>query len=164
MIELRPMINEEYDKIMKNDLEEYIKDISVYKDQFTKEMGLDPRKYAEKQFKELLPKGIESENNYFFIVSDQETKIDVGYMWIMNDLEKGIVFLAQIRVYDEFQGKSYGTQLLKELDKIAKEKHNAKAITLHVFQHNPKAKRLYEKLGYQVKNETPAGHQMFKPL
>ena len=164
MIELRSMTDTEFDKIMAIDIEEYIKDISIYKEQFTKETGKEPREFAKDQFKELLPDGLDSANNFFWIVNDQETKVEVGYLWIVYDPEKNIVFLAQIRVYEKYQGQSYGTQILKELDKITKEKHQAKAIVLHVFKHNPGAKSLYDKMGYQVKNETFAGFQMLKPI
>ena len=51
-LKYRPMESNEYDKHMGAYLEEYIADISKYEEEFIKIIGLNPRKFSKKQFKD----------------------------------------------------------------------------------------------------------------
>ena len=59
--------------------------------------------------------------------------------------------LIDIAVMPEFQNKGVGTTLLKELINFAKKWK--KPLRLSVLKYNPKALRLYERLGFSVISE-----------
>lgn len=59
------------------------------------------------------------------------------------------IYLEAIAVSETARGKGVGTQLIEALFLFAKE-NNFKSITLRVIDTNPKAKELYERLGFCV--------------
>lgn len=61
-------------------------------------------------------------------------------------------YLDSISVAEKFRGQGIGTKLLEALPKIAKKNHRSK-IGLAVDKKNPKAKRLYEKMGFKEVGE-----------
>lgn len=56
------------------------------------------------------------------------------------------LYLADIQVYEKYQNRGYGTKILKEAKKIAKDRDH-KCIMLKVFKSSP-AIRLYERNGF----------------
>lgn len=99
---------------------------------------------ATEEYKKLLPDGEKTENNYLFIIRDG--KQEIGMIWLAHKTsEKG--FIYDINIWEGNQGKGYGKQAMKEIERVAKE-IGIKKIGLHVFGHNKAARRLYEKLGY----------------
>lgn len=72
----------------------------------------------------------------------------VGRM--ITDVQEQYIHLVDILLLKEFQGKGYGTSIIKELQENAKKKN--RFITLHVFQGNP-AQQLYEKCGFVIVGE-----------
>jgi len=68
-------------------------------------------------------------------------------------------YLDSISVDKGYQGKGVGTELLKALPHFAKVAHQKK-IGLNVDYSNPKAKKLYEKIGYEeVEDILISGHK-----
>jgi len=103
---------------------------------------------ATEEHKKLLPDGEETENNYLFIIRDGEQEI--GMIWLAHKTsEKG--FIYDVNIWEGNQGKGYGKQAMKEVERVAK-KIGLKKIGLHVFGHNKVARGLYEKLGYMETN------------
>src|SRR5699024_4883208 len=99
------------------------------------------------EHKKLLPDGEETENNYLFIIRDGEQEI--GMIWLAHKTgEKG--FIYDVNIWEGNQGKGYGKQAMKEVERVAK-KIGLKKIGLHVFGHNKVERGLYEKLGYMEK-------------
>ena len=78
-------------------------------------------------------------------------------------------FLSNLAILPSMQGRSFGSQLLAYAEKLAHE-NNLKKSSLIVSWHNTDAKRLYERIGYQVveavqDNETDLGYyRMVKVL
>jgi len=78
-------------------------------------------------------------------------------------------FLSNLGILPSMQGRSFGSQLLTYAEELAR-KNNLKKCSLIVSWHNTKAKRLYERIGYQVveavqDNETDLGYyRMVKVL
>jgi ribosomal protein S18 acetylase RimI-like enzyme len=71
------------------------------------------------------------------------------------------LFLANLRIAPQFQGQGWGTRILRDLLQQAR---NAGApLTLQVLTVNAGARRLYERLGLRVIQETPTHYQMSTP-
>ncbi len=105
---------------------------------------------AEKAFEQYLPQGVESKNQYLFSIEDGQTGEKVGMIWFAPRGEPASrAFIYDIRIYQEYQRRGYGTQTLKELEEKAREL-GLGTISLHVFGHNRAAIGLYEKAGYEV--------------
>ncbi|WP_428663262.1 GNAT family N-acetyltransferase [Runella sp.] len=62
------------------------------------------------------------------------------------------VEIARIYVAKEYHGQQLGTQLMQDCLKSAKN-NNAEVVWLGVWEHNPKAIRFYEKMGFQCFGE-----------
>lgn len=73
-------------------------------------------------------------------------KRDAGFFWFKEKPEENL--LVSIRLLPEFQNKGIGTQIIKNLTK-----HSEKPFRLQVLKVNP-ARRLYERLGFQITEET----------
>jgi len=73
----------------------------------------------------------------------------IGLSMLFHKSNSEEIYLEAIAVSESARGKGVGTQLIEALFLFAKEK-NLKSITLHVIDTNPKAKELYERLGFCV--------------
>jgi len=54
-------------------------------------------------------------------------------------------------VLEDLRGQGYGTQTLQAVEDMVRQM-GISEIWLHVFGHNTGARRLYERLGYEVTN------------
>jgi ribosomal protein S18 acetylase RimI-like enzyme len=61
-------------------------------------------------------------------------------------------YMYSLRVMDMFQGYGIGTRLIHEAEILAAE-HHFSWVTIAAAKDNPRARRLYEKLGYRVFGE-----------
>ena len=115
---------------------------------------------SEKQYRQLLPEGLATRNQYLFSIEDEETGAKVGMIWFAVDDKKTVPssFIYDIRIQEEFRSRGYGTQALRALEEKVKELGVSK-IGLHVFGHNHAARALYEKVGYEI-----TGIQMTKKI
>ncbi|WP_066172752.1 GNAT family N-acetyltransferase [Bacillus marinisedimentorum] len=106
---------------------------------------------SKQDFANLLPDGLETENHLLWTITATETHEKAGYLWIFADSSSQTAFIYNIVVFDNFQGKGFGTEALGQLEKVLKER-GIKKLELHVFGHNKGAFRLYERLGFGVTN------------
>jgi len=70
------------------------------------------------------------------------------------------IFLSNIELLPEFQGRGIGTSVIRAVLEDAKRKE--KAVVLRVLKVNP-VRRLYERLGFSVAGET-ATHYLMKAV
>lgn len=114
---------------------------------------------ATAQFNQLLPRGIDTSDHFFYEVHDP-SNATVGYLWFavvgIGEAKAGYVY--NIRIHPGQQRKGHGKAALLFLETIAAEMH-LPAIRLNVFGHNPNAQTLYHWLGYEVTSSS-----MRKPL
>lgn len=68
------------------------------------------------------------------------------------------LFLASIEIAPQLQGRGIGTQLIEQL--AARARAAGKTLELFVMKANPRAQRLYERLGFAVINETATHRAM----
>lgn len=77
--------------------------------------------------------------------------------------ERNYIYLDDLSVAPEFRGGGIGTMLLREADRFAQE-IGFELIVLHVKITNPRAKKLYGKLGYTVLDDDGDRYRMIKEL
>ena len=80
---------------------------------------------------------------------------DIGMLSLEERAED--VFLRAIEIHPEYQGQGIGTTIIQKI--IAQAALKMKLVFLQVLKVNP-AKRLYERLGFSVVNETPTHFHM----
>jgi ribosomal protein S18 acetylase RimI-like enzyme len=68
------------------------------------------------------------------------------------------LFLANLRILPRFQGQGWGTRILRDLLRQAQDA--GVPMTLQVLRVNQGARRLYERLGLRVIEETPTHYRM----
>lgn len=105
----------------------------------------------EEKFKNILPKGLNTPNNFFFSVVDEDSEEKVGLLWmnIREGWKEQLVFVSDIRIYEAYQRQGYGMQTFKAMEDKVRELGLNK-ISLHAFSHNHPAIKMYEKLDYEV--------------
>ena len=99
----------------------------------------------------LLANGTETEGHYLYLLRDRSTSEEVGVVWLAV-LESGVgrsVWIYDIQIHGPFRRMGYGTQALRAVEERAIEL-GAASVELHVFGHNPAARALYEKVGYET--------------
>jgi RimJ/RimL family protein N-acetyltransferase len=113
----------------------------------------DAQKRSEAEFKKYLPEGPATKNAYMYSILDEALDVKVGMIWftVFDDMAKPYAFILDLRIYDEFQRKGYGSQAMQAVEEKVKEL-GLDTVSLHVFGHNHAARALYEKLGYEITN------------
>jgi ribosomal protein S18 acetylase RimI-like enzyme len=108
-------------------------------------------KKSQEQLESLLPEGLQTPGHEFFRVMDTETDQKVGILWIQKrKMEKGkVFFIYDIMIDESYRRKGYGQAALVRLEEKAASL-DCNEIWLNVFADNKGAKRLYDKLGYEV--------------
>lgn len=156
MVQLIPMTKSEYQAFRSRSVREYAEEKVVAGTWKTE----DAPALAEAVFRRFLPDDQETAGAYLFSVKESEGLTPVGHLWFnVMEQEKGpIAFILDILIYEEFQGKGYGQATMTALEEKVREL-GLNTIGLHVFGHNQRAYRLYQKMGYAVTDM-----QMFKTL
>lgn len=97
------------------------------------------------------------EKQHCFKITLNKTE-QVGKVWLM---ERGISDLrvSFIGLDKEHQKRGYAAEVFRMIEKYAL-KIDFNTLSLNVFSHLPHAKRLYEKIGFVVKNETKKGEKI----
>ncbi len=96
---------------------------------------------------------------------NKENGEEIGYFWFTVIPDKRLCLLSQIRVFEQFHGLGYGSEILHFWEKYVAETHpEIDQLYLHVFKHNPRAKKLYEKFGFTVFYDSFEGCNLIKPI
>ncbi len=99
----------------------------------------------------LLPDGTETEDHYLYLLRDRSPAEEVGVVWLAV-LDSGVgrsVWIYDVQIYEPFRRKGHATRALRAVEGRAIEL-GAESVELHVFGHNPAARALYEKVGYET--------------
>ncbi len=75
---------------------------------------------------------------------------DVGRI-TLNETDD-LIYIAQINLLPDFQGKGIGSEVIEAVKADAA--HSGRYVELRVLRTNPDARRLYERLGFRVFEET----------
>ncbi|WP_295722319.1 GNAT family N-acetyltransferase [uncultured Methanobrevibacter sp.] len=72
--------------------------------------------------------------------------------FVICNLKKDDLYIAEIAIDEKQQSKGYGTKVINDVINYAK-KNNYKRVILDADFRNPKAKALYERVGFKVYNK-----------
>jgi len=87
-----------------------------------------------------------TDNTDLILVGD----VSVGKLICQRDPQR--IYLAEIEILPEYQRKGLGTAIIQALIDEAKASH--KEVVLQVLKTNSDARRLYERLGFELYGET----------
>lgn len=145
MITLAPMTENEFQMYLEYSIQDYAQD--YMKNGIWNEAAA--LQEAKQKYQQLLPQGLQTPQQYLFMVVDERLAKNVGVIWFALHEQSGE---QQARIYDgkvfeEFRRRGYATQVFHLLETHAAEL-GATTVSLHVFGHNTSAREVYEKLGY----------------
>lgn len=151
---VRPMTPEEYDAWIVDEIAEYAADLAEASGSTLGEAHLR----AEQQTRELLPDGPATAGAYLLRVLDA-TGDPVGVLWLgPHPQRRDAGWVYEIRIDERRRGEGLGRAAMLAAERIGLEA-GWTALGLNVFGHNPRARALYDSLGYEV-----AATTMAKPL
>ncbi|RBO98364.1 N-acetyltransferase [Rossellomorea aquimaris] len=147
-------------EMTRHEFEQYFTDkiqrYSLVLSQNDYEVNGDFETKATNQLNNLLPNGIQTSGHYFFNINNELENI--GCLWIEKDNAKKSAFLYEIYILSEFRNMGYGTITMKKIEEWMRE-HELLFLKLHVFGSNNEARKLYERIGFEV-----AGVNMIKQV
>ena len=143
MITLQPMQQEDFDRVLVNEISGYAAE-HVRNGNWPEEGSLER---SRKEFEALLPQGVHTPNQYLWTLMDGDQKI--GFIWVQ--VKDGRGFIYDFLIHEEFRGKGYGKQALAAMDERL-QGMNVESVSLHVFGNNIPAQELYKKMGFEVTN------------
>lgn len=142
-LELRPMTQEEFDAFLARATQTYVAELAAsgMSEESARERG-------EQQMAELIPDGLDSPGQRFFRgwVRDQP----VGTLWLST--ERPMAFVYNVEVDEAQRRRGYGEAIMNAGARWCRDQGHP-ALGLNVFAHNPGARALYDKLGYQVTSD-----------
>jgi RimJ/RimL family protein N-acetyltransferase len=149
MIRLEPMTAEQLQAWLAGSIQEYA-------NEHVQSGGWDPAEALENSRKEhakLLPKGVDTPDNYLRILTDPDTGARVGELWytLQHDGKITRIWIYWLGIDEKFRRHGYAEATLRQLDEEAR-RLGADRVALHVFGHNSAARALYLKMGYEATN------------
>lgn len=78
--------------------------------------------------------------------------VDILDYFVICDIKKDDIYIAEIAIDENQRSKGYGTKVIKDVIDYA-QKNEYKRVILDADFRNPKAKALYERLGFKVYNK-----------
>lgn len=151
MVDLVPMDKATYQAYLDRAIPNYAQE-NVQSGRWSPDLALQR---AEEEYRQLLPDGLASRDQYFFSIKDKESGKNVGILWfgIQERGGKRGAFVYDVEIDEQFRRQGYGEQAFLAME----EKVYAlglETIGLHVFGQNYGARAMYEKLGYKATNIT----------
>jgi ribosomal protein S18 acetylase RimI-like enzyme len=115
---------------------------------------------SREDFESLLPRGLDTPDNFLFEILDHKNGPTVGYFWYKLERKYGAcsAYVYDLEVRPEHRRQGHAWRALKALELLAAEA-GATSIGLNVFANNAAARALYRKLGYR-----PTNINMSRPL
>lgn len=160
-ITLRPITKKEFEVYMDYSVKDYAKDLMGSSGMNVEEAAAQ----AKKEFSEMLPEGLLTQDNRIMVIEDPNGKEAVGVIWYLFEYTDGVkqVFLNDFIIKQEERRKGYATEALREMENDAHKNGCTESIT-YVWKHNPPGVGLYTKCGYTTFRETDDGMYMKKSM
>ena len=160
-IELRKMNEEEYkifyDRSFKHHVQELMEEEHM-------PLG-EAEKETTNELAEMLPQGLETEENYLMSIHNAEDDAWIGFLWTLHEMTEGVKqsFICDFEIFENDRRKGYATETLLLMEKEARKAGCAESV-LFVTKDNAAANALYEKCGYQFLRDMEYGRYMKKVL
>ena len=144
---LKDMNFADYSPFMKMTIDGFIQD-KIRNKQWLPE---EAEKNAKEAFDLLLPKGFDTQDQHFHIITSNRNK--AGYLWFETRQTNGlkVIFINFIYILPDFRKKGIAKAALDRLKQMAIEL-KAQQIELHVFGFNTEAIQLYLHAGFVQTN------------
>ena len=112
----------------------------------------DAQERSHKKHQELLPLGLASEGNHFFVILDSSTQT-VGCLWfaVKTKFSLPIAYVYNVEIEPGHRRKGHARLAFEALEKEVA-LLGLHGVALHVFGHNTAARGLYAWLGYEPTN------------
>ena len=107
---------------------------------------------SRKEHEELLPRGVESEGNHFFMILDSGNQA-IGVLWfaVKVKVDLPIAYVFNVEIEPQYRRQGYARRALEALENEVASL-GLHGIALHVFGHNTAGRALYASLGYEATN------------
>jgi GNAT superfamily N-acetyltransferase len=148
MVRLVPMTDKEFQEYLERNIQRYAEE-NVKAGYWAPAEALEESRKVHQQ---LLPTGMATKDHHFLKIQD-ECGMAIGAVWLKANQDTALPsgFVYDLFIEEAHRGQGYGRQAMLALEEKAKEL-GLRTLALHVFAHNPGARALYEKLGYEVKS------------
>lgn len=151
---MRPMTAEEYEAWVVGEVAAYAADLAQASGGTLEEAHLR----AEQQVRELLPDGVGTAGHHLLRVLDDAGEA-VGVLWIGPHPQRRLAgWVYDIEIDGARRGEGLGRAAMLAAERVSRDA-GWTALGLNVFGHNPRARALYDSLGYAV-----VATSMAKPL
>ena len=149
MILLVPMSEAEFTAYAAESIPEYAHD-KVRSGQWAEADALE---LSRKGLADMLPQGVATPDNHLFTLRETEGSVAVGMIWFAVQEQAGrkIAYVYDVGIRPPYQRRGYATEAFAALEGEVRAR-GLSGVGLHVFGHNPGARALYEKLGYETTN------------
>jgi ribosomal protein S18 acetylase RimI-like enzyme len=147
MTTLSPMTQESFERFLERTIPEYAQE-KVEAGNWQAEGALQR---SRDEFHRLLPDGLTTQKNYLYSLHLERDGLrhEVGVLWLA-DMD-GTGFIFELFVAEAFRHQGVASTAMRLLEGEAR-RLGLNRLALHVFGHNLIAKRLYEKLGFEITN------------
>jgi ribosomal protein S18 acetylase RimI-like enzyme len=125
------------------------------------QFGYDLWKLTQKEYIEKINRGEWNEEYEIENYKDESIRIiENNYLikyngnkigWLEYEVSRKYIYIQQIHILPEYQGKGIGSNILNEMIKYSKK--NKKSIHLDVFKYNDRALEFYKKMGFKIYDE-----------
>ena len=158
---LRKMTREEFEVF-------YREGIEALTQEFIEELHFayqDANKKAIKEFTDVFPHGLQTENNFPMAIVEADSGETVGFICVLHKGENDnkMSYICNLSICEEKRRKGYATTALNLVEKKAAEAGCLVSI-LFVKDSNNGARALYRKCGYQDHKQDRYGRYMLKEL
>jgi len=147
MVELTSMTDQEYGEFFPIVVDSYTNEL-------VNNMKMDvelARKRSLEETNNLLPDGLNTENHYFYSITNQNG-MNVGGIWIQITKKSKLAFIFFIYIKESYRRQGYGKKALAQLENKLRD-YAINRIQLNVFDNND-ARKLYEKMDYKIVSHT----------
>lgn len=147
MVQLKPMTADAYAQFTKLSM----LDFAEAKSRAERLTMTEGHRIAHDAWASLLPQGQQTPLHHFYTAWKDGQ--DIGMVWFKEEREWRLPYgyLYQVWIWDEFQGIGLGAATMTALEAKLKDM-GLPRLRLHVFAFNERARKLYEKMGYEATN------------
>jgi ribosomal protein S18 acetylase RimI-like enzyme len=143
-MEAKPMTPDEFSVFLENSIISYAEE-KTRAGNWTEGESLER---AKADYARFLPQGEKTENNHLYSLFQDNILIGSFWLAVMSN-KTGYIY--NVEIDKQYRGQGFGKSAMKEIE-IKAHELDVNKIELHVFAHNTTARRLYEKIGYEVTN------------
>ncbi len=146
---LRRMTGSEFEKYLSTAIPGFAQE----KMRAEKMSAAEAEQVSIESYKNLLPKGVESPDQFLFTIVEAQSNQGIGMIWFAKKISaaRKQAFVYDFEIEESFRGRGYGKEALLLIETEARAL-GLDSMGLHVFGHNKDAYALYKKSGYQETN------------